>query len=83
VGIKSRVVGHRFLTQDKNRVSDWSFGCNAIACLIPHGCLHLKKSVRLIRAENKRTQLCLQIELGEGGAQSSFLFIQKVENVEL
>jgi len=28
--MKSRLVG--FLKQAKNRVSDWSFRCNAIAC---------------------------------------------------
>ena len=31
--------------------------------------LLLKMSVRLIRAENKRTQLCLQIELAEEKSQ--------------
>jgi len=32
IGMKSRCVGHRFLKQTKNRVSDWSFQSNAIAC---------------------------------------------------
>jgi len=39
------------------------------------GCRLLKKSVTLIRAENKRTQLCLQIELAEEKSQS--LYLQK------
>jgi len=30
--MKSRFVGHRFLKQAKNRVSDWSLRSNAIAC---------------------------------------------------
>jgi len=30
--MKSEIVGHRLLTQAKNRVSDWSFRSNAIAC---------------------------------------------------
>jgi len=63
--MKSWFVGHRFLKQAKNCVSDWSSGSNAIPCRFPHHCRLLKKSVRLIRAENKRTQLCLQIELTE------------------
>jgi len=54
-----------FLKQAKNRVSDWSFRRNAIACEFPHRCRLLKKSVRPIPAENKRTQLCLQTELAE------------------
>ena len=32
VRIESRFEGHRFLKQAKNRVSDWSFRRNAIAC---------------------------------------------------
>jgi len=27
--MKSRFIGHRFLKQTKNRVSDWSFRSNA------------------------------------------------------
>jgi len=30
--MKSRIVGHRFLKQAKNRVSDWCFRSNVIAC---------------------------------------------------
>jgi len=30
--MKNRIVGHRFLTQAMNHVSDWSFRHNAIAC---------------------------------------------------
>ena len=32
IGMKSRFVGHRFLKQAKNRVSDWSFRSKAITC---------------------------------------------------
>jgi len=59
--MKSRFVGHRFLKQAKNGVSNWSFASKAIACWFPYRCCLFKKSVRLIRAENKRTRLCLQI----------------------
>jgi len=59
--MKSLLVG--FLKQAKKRVSDWSLRRNAIACWFPHRCRLLKKSVRLILAKNKRTQLCLQTEL--------------------
>jgi len=30
--MKSRLVGHRFLKQAKNRASDWSLLRSAIAC---------------------------------------------------
>jgi len=63
IDMTCRLVG--FLKQAKNRVSDWSLWAKAIACLFPHLCRLLEKSVRLIRAENKRTQLCLQTELAE------------------
>jgi len=66
--MKSRLVG--FFKQAKNRVSDWSFRRNAIACLYPNRCRFLKTSVRLIPAENKRTQLCLQTEVAEENSQS-------------
>ena len=48
--MKSRFVGHRFLKQANSFVTSVAFS---------------KRSVRLIRAENKRTQLYLQIELAE------------------
>ena len=32
IGMKSWFVGHRFLKQAKNHVSDWSFRNNAIVC---------------------------------------------------
>jgi len=63
IGMTSRLVG--FLKQAKNRVSDWSLWDKATACLFPHRCRLLKISVRLILAEKKRTQLCLQTELAE------------------
>ena len=72
--MKNRLVS--FLKQAKNRGSDWSFRGNAIACEFPHRCRLLKKSVRLIAAENKRTQLCLQTELAEEKSQS--LHLQKL-----
>jgi len=68
--MKSRIVGHRFLTQAKNRVSDWSFRRNVMACYFPKRCHLLKKCVTLIRVENKRTQLCLQIESTEEKSQT-------------
>ena len=74
--MKSRFVDHRFLKPDKNRVSDRSLRRNAIACKLPQSCCLLTKSVRLIRAENKRTQLCLQIELAEEKSQSQSLHSQ-------
>jgi len=66
--MKSRLVG--FLKQAKNRVIDWFFRRNAIACQFPNRCRILKNSVRLIPAENKRTQLCFQTELAEEKSQS-------------
>ena len=66
--VKSRLVG--FLKEAKNRMSGWSFRRNAIACEFPHRCRLIKKSVRPIPAENKRTQLCLQTELAEEKSQS-------------
>jgi len=63
IGMASRLVG--FLKQVKNRVSDWSLWGKAIACWFPHSCRLLNKSVRLIRAEKKRTQLRLQTGLAE------------------
>ena len=77
IGKKSLFIGHRFLKHAKNRGRDWSFRNNAITCEFPHG-LSVRlslKSVRLIRAENKRMQLCLQIELGEENSQ--LLYSQK------
>jgi len=68
VDTKCRLVG--FLKQAKNCVCDWPFRHNAIACEFPHRCPLLKKSVRPIPAENKRTQLCLQTELAEEKSQS-------------
>jgi len=68
IDMKRGLVG--FLKQGKNRVSDWSSRRNAIACEFPHRCRLLKKSVRPIPAENKRTQLCLQTELAEEKSQS-------------
>ena len=59
IGMKSRLVG--FLKQAKNCVSDWSFWGKAIACQFPHRCRLLKKSARLIPAENKeRSCVCKQ-----------------------
>jgi len=43
-----------------------------MACKFPYRCRHLKKGVRLIRAENKITQLCLQIELAEEKSPSLY-----------
>jgi len=43
--MKSLFVG--FLKQAKNRVSEWCFRRNAIACWFPHRCRFLKNSVRL------------------------------------
>ena len=68
VGMTSRLVG--FLKQAKNRVSDWSLWGKAIACKFPHSCRLLKKIVRLIRAEKKRTHLCLQTDIAEKKSQS-------------
>ena len=65
VGMKSRFVGHRFLKQARNRVSDWSFRSK-----FPRRCLLKKACVRPTRAENKKTQLCLQVELAEDKSQS-------------
>jgi len=70
MGRKRLFVGHCFLKQAKNRGSDWSLRRNAIACWFPHPCPLLKRSVRLIPAENSRTQLCLQKELAEEKSQS-------------
>jgi len=39
--MKSRLVG--FSKQAKNRVSDWSFQCNAIACWFTHRCRSSQK----------------------------------------
>jgi len=41
--MRSQLLG--FLKQVKNRVSDWSFRRNAIACKFPHRCHLLKNSV--------------------------------------
>ena len=76
--MKSRLVG--FLKQATNRVSDWSFRWNAIACWFSR-CRLLKNSVRLIPAENKRTQLCLQTELAE--EKSQLLHSQKFPAVSI
>jgi len=66
--MKSWLVG--VLKQAKNRVGGWSFRRNAIACKFPHRCSLLKKSVRPIPGENKKTQLCLETELAEEKSQS-------------
>jgi len=66
--MKSRLVG--FSKQAKNRVSDWSFRRNAIACKFTNCCRLLRNSLRQIRAEKKRAQLCLQTELAEEKSQS-------------
>jgi len=63
IDMKSRLVG--FLKQAQIRMGDWSFRRNANACSFPRRCRLLKRSVRPIPAENKRTQLCLQTELAE------------------
>jgi len=63
-------LGHRFLKQVKNCGGDWSLRRNAIGWQFPYNCPLLKSSVRLIPAENKRTQLCLQKELTEEKSQS-------------
>ena len=57
MGMKKRFVGHPFLKQSTKRVRHRSFRSNAIMCWFPHSCRLLRKSARLIRAENKRTQL--------------------------
>ena len=75
IDMKSRLVG--FLKQAKNRVSDWSFRRNTIACKFPPRYRLLKKSVRPILAEKKITQMCLQTELAEEKAQS--LHSQKLQ----
>ena len=69
LGMKNLFVGHRFLKHGKTRGSDCSLRSKAMACWFPHHCGLLKRSVRLIRAENKRTQLCLQLELAEEKSQ--------------
>jgi len=73
--MKSLFVGHRFLKQAKNRGSDWPLRSNAMACKFPRCCVLLKRNVSLIRAENKRAQLYLQIELAE--EKSQWLHSQK------
>jgi len=62
--MKSRRVG--FLKQARNLMSDWSFRRNATSCYFPPRCRLLTNNGRLIQAENKRKQLCLQTELAEG-----------------
>jgi len=65
--MKRRFVGH-FFEQAKHSVSDWSLRHKVIMCR----CRLLKKRLRLIRAENKRTQLCLQMGLAEEITVTSF-----------
>ena len=61
--MKSRLLG--FLKQAKNRTSDGFFSTHRHLVLFPHRCRLLKNSGRLIQAEYKRKQLCLQTELAE------------------
>jgi len=61
--MKSRLVG--FLKQAKNRVSDWCFRRRTPTRANLLNAVAFSKIVRLIRAENKRMQLCLQIEFTE------------------
>ena len=72
--MKSRRVG--LLKQARNLLKNWSFRRNAISCYIPPRCRLLTNSGRLIQAENKRKQLCLQTELAEEKSQS--LYSQKL-----
>jgi len=60
--MKSRLVG--FLKQANNRVSDW-YQMQIHSVLFSSHLSPSQKSVRLIRAEMKRTQLCLQTESTE------------------
>jgi len=57
--LKTSEESRKWLTYSKQR--------HGVLISLP---LSLKKSVRLIWAENERTQLCLQIELGEEKSQS-------------
>jgi len=67
--MKNRFIGYRVLKQAKNRVSDWSFRSNAIACWFPQRCRLLKKPVRLIPSREEK-KAAVQIELAEDKSQS-------------